>query len=83
MPFISMLPILQNNNNAILSDLKAMPLKDITSDGASSFTLGRMNYVRSYNSSQPNYIASNNVQKKWMHPPSQQDAELTALVMVH
>ncbi len=66
MPFISMLPILQNNNNAILSDLKAMPLKDITSDGASSFTLGRMNYVRSYNSTQPNYIASNHVQKKWI-----------------
>jgi len=65
MPFISMLPIIQNTNNAVLSSKKAMPSKDRTSDGSNSFVLGRMNYVHGYNSSQPNYTASS-VQKKWI-----------------
>ncbi len=66
MTFISMLPIIQNTNNAILSGRKAMPAKDLTSDGSSTFVLGRMDYVRGYSPSQPNYTASSNVQKKWI-----------------
>jgi hypothetical protein len=66
MPFISMLPIIQNTDNAVLSSLKAMPSKDITSDGTSTFVLGRMDYVRGYAPGQPNFTASSNVQKKWI-----------------
>jgi len=61
-----MLPIIQNTNNAVLSGRKAMPTKDLTSDGSSTFVLGRMDYVRGYSPSQPNYTASSNVQKKWI-----------------
>ena len=66
MVFISMLPIIQNTNNAVLSGLKAMPSKDLSSDGASPFSLGRMDYVRGYHPSQPNYTASSHVQKRWI-----------------
>ena len=35
-------------NNGTLSYLKAMPQKDITSDGTSSFAMGRKNYYETY-----------------------------------
>ena len=35
-------------NNGTLSSLKAMPQKDITSDGTSSFAMGRKNYYETY-----------------------------------
>ena len=35
-------------NNGTLSTLKAMPQKDITSDGTSSFAMGRKNYYETY-----------------------------------
>ena len=33
-------------NNGILNAVKAMPMKDITSDGGSSFAMSRLEYVR-------------------------------------
>jgi len=41
-------PIKTGINNGTLSSLKAMPQKDITSDGASSFAMGRKNYYETY-----------------------------------
>jgi hypothetical protein len=35
-------------NNGTLSSLKAMPQKDITSDGTSSFSINRKNYYETY-----------------------------------
>ena len=43
---ISMRPILQPINNAVLGGERAMPMKDITSDGTSSFALNRMAFAR-------------------------------------
>jgi hypothetical protein len=37
--------ILQNINNGILSNKNAMPQKDLTSDGDSSFAIGRQQYI--------------------------------------
>ena len=38
--------ILQNINNGILSSKYAMPQKDLTSDGDSSFAMGRQQYIQ-------------------------------------
>jgi len=38
--------ILNNINNGILNSSYAMPQKDITSDGASFFSMGRQQYIR-------------------------------------
>ena len=35
-------------NNGTLSGMHAMPSKDITSDGTSTFAMGRQQYIRSY-----------------------------------
>ncbi len=43
-------------NNGILNSVKAMPMKDITSDGGSSFAMSRIGYVRA--------LPTNTV-KKW------------------
>lgn len=61
-----MLPILQNNNNAVLSSLKAMPSKDLTSDNGSSFSLGRINYVEGFYQGNPNYVTMTQ-HKKWIN----------------
>jgi len=37
-----MRPILQNINNAVLTGERAMPMKDITTDNTSSFSMNRM-----------------------------------------
>ena len=66
MPLISMTPILQNTNNAVLNGYKAMPAKDITSNGVSNFSLGRMNYARGFQIMQPSFVASAEPQKKWI-----------------
>lgn len=66
MPLISMTPILQNTNNAVLNGYKAMPSKDITSNGVSNFSLGRMNYARGFQIMQPSFVASSEPQKKWI-----------------
>ena len=56
-------PILTGLNNGILSGNKAMPAKDITSDGNSSFSMSRRSYARVM----PLITQSNVIQqeKKW------------------
>ena len=56
-------PILTGFNNGILRGDKAMPAKDITSDGNSSFSMSRRSYMRVM----PLTIQSNAIQqeKKW------------------
>lgn len=56
---------LNNENNGVLNGVKAMPLKDLTSDSDSSFAADRKvcaNALTVANS----YSAKQNVQKKWI-----------------
>ena len=39
-------PVLKESNNGILNSIKAMPFKDITSDGNSSFAMSRKDYTK-------------------------------------
>jgi hypothetical protein len=39
---------LNNINNGTLSSMHAMPSKDLTSDGTSTFAMGRQQYIRAY-----------------------------------
>jgi hypothetical protein len=56
-------PILLATNNGILSSVKAMPIKDLTSDGGSSFAMSRRGYSRALQLTQPtNEVA---LEKKW------------------
>ena len=58
--------ILYNNsilNNGKLSSKRAMPQKDITSDGTSTFAMNRHNYMESYSTT--SMTASQKLQKKW------------------
>jgi hypothetical protein len=66
MVFISMQPIIQDINNAILTGTMAMPMKDLTSDGSSRFSMGRKDFIRGYIPSQPSFTAANNPLKKWI-----------------
>jgi len=55
---------LTNINNGTLNFMKAMPQKDITSDGGSTFEMGRQTYMRSFPVlTNP---AQTNPQKKWL-----------------
>jgi hypothetical protein len=54
---------IQNTNNAVLSSMKAMPQKDISSDGASSFSNARRGYCEVVPST-PETI-QNKIAKKW------------------
>ena len=56
-------PVLTEINNGILSSIKAMPFKDITSDGNSSFAMSRKDYAKTIQSTP----TSNTVllHKKW------------------
>jgi hypothetical protein len=45
---ISMYPIRNDINNKILYGNRAMPLKDLTSDNSSSFSIGRKAYIEIY-----------------------------------
>jgi hypothetical protein len=49
---------IQNLNNGILQNKTAMPLKDSTSDGTSTFAMDRLNYVSSF--------TGHNTHKKWV-----------------
>ena len=51
---------MQNLNNGMLNNATAMPMKDSTSDGTSTFSMGRLNYVSSFTAQ------SQNPQKKWI-----------------
>jgi hypothetical protein len=53
----------QNINNGVLIGQKAMPQKDITSDGDSSFELGRQTYINTHPSTAP--TVQQLQQKKW------------------
>ena len=54
---------IQNNNNNNLSFSKGVPLKDSTTDGASSFEMGRKTYIKMFMGLQTTNQVSN--QKKW------------------
>ena len=56
-------PILQGMNNGILSSVKAMPIKDLTSDGGSSFAMSRRGYARALQLTAPTNAVS--LEKKW------------------
>ena len=49
---------IQNLNNGMLQNATAMPAKDSTSDGTSTFAMGRLNYVSSF--------TGQNTHKKWV-----------------
>ena len=53
---------INNINNGALKGTKAMPSKDSTSDGTSSFSLGRQTYVNSYSESNNTILQT----KKWI-----------------
>lgn len=56
-------PKLNVLNNAISNVANGMPLKDLTSDNSSSFSLGRMQYSKSLDTISN---SENKIQKKWM-----------------
>ena len=56
---------LNNINNGTLSGMHAMPSKDITSDGTSTFAMGRQQYIRSY---------TDNTSKQWYGNSSNRDS---------
>jgi hypothetical protein len=60
---IPILPIRQDINNGTLSSLRAMPQKDSTSNGDSSFAMARRNYTKMV---LPTMNQSQNLQKKWI-----------------
>jgi len=55
---ISARPIRTELNNGIITAPKAMPMKDLTSDGAASFAMGRLNFVKGF--------TPNSTPKKWI-----------------
>jgi len=55
-------PILTELNNGIIKAPKAMPMKDLTSDGAASFAMGRRDFFKGFTQIPP----AINVQKKWI-----------------
>ena len=61
---ISMKPILTDINNAVLTSPRAMPLKDSTSDGTSTFAMGRRDFRMSLVAD--TRVQSQNLQKKWI-----------------
>jgi hypothetical protein len=56
-------PVLQGMNNGTLSSEKAMPTKDLTSDGGSSFAMSRLGYVRALQLTAPTQDVA--LEKKW------------------
>ena len=54
---------IQNNNNAVLSGMKAMPCKDSTSDGTGGFSIARHEYCETV-SATPNTVQQK-MHKKW------------------
>jgi len=49
---------IQNLNNGILNNATTMPMKDSISDGTSTFSMGRLNYVST--------VTGQNTHKKWI-----------------
>ena len=52
-------------NNAILTSTKAMPLKDLTSDNYSTFSMARKQYIRVLGED-TNFNVNTNIQKNGM-----------------
>ena len=61
---LSMYPIRNDINNAVLTAPRAMPMKDSTSDGTSTFAMGRRDFVQSLVTD--TVVRSQNQQKKWI-----------------
>jgi hypothetical protein len=61
---ISMKPIRNDINNAVLTAPRAMPMKDSTSDGTSTFAMGRRDFRMSLVAD--TNVRSQNLQKKWI-----------------
>lgn len=61
---IAMKPILNDINNAVLTAPRAMPLKDSTSDGTSTFAMGRRDFRMSLVAD--TNVRTQNLQKKWI-----------------
>ena len=61
---LSMYPIRNDINNAVLTAPRAMPMKDSTSDGTSTFAMGRRDFTQSLVTDTAN--TSQNPQKKWI-----------------
>ena len=59
-------PVLTGINNGVLNSVHAMPLKDITSDGTSTFAMSRRGYLRSSLITPTFKTNTINSQKKWM-----------------
>lgn len=60
-------------NNAILTSTKAMPLKDLTSDNYSTFSMARKQYIRVLGED-TNFNVNTNIQKKWYGNSSIRDS---------
>jgi hypothetical protein len=60
-------------NNAILTSTKAMPLKDLTSDNNSTFSMARKQYIRVLGED-TNFNVNTNIQKKWYGNSSIRDS---------
>ena len=60
---LSQTPIINNIRNSIITNKKAMPQKDTTSDGTSSFSMGRNAYIEWQNEITNNLAVQK--QKKW------------------
>jgi len=58
---IPMLPIRNDLNNAVLSGKNAMPIKDSTSDGSTTFSMLRRRFLNTYTTAVP---AQNNQQQR-------------------
>ena len=54
----------QDVNNGALNGIKAMPQKDSTSDGQSTFAMGRQRFMNTYTTNTP--TVQQQIQKKWI-----------------
>jgi hypothetical protein len=63
--------IIENINNGILSSKSAMPQKDLTSDGESSFAMGRQQYIHTDINAKTEPIS---LGKKWYGASSTRDS---------
>lgn len=64
----------QNINNGTLNGLKAMPQKDITSDGTDNFAITRNEYVKTYPRPTMDVLSNKGMVKKWYGNSTNRDA---------
>ena len=58
-------PIRNDINNGVLNSMKAMPQKDITTDGTDNFAISRNEFLKTYPQSNMNDIQNGKMIKKW------------------